>query len=268
LRNDFEKMLKNKFKFILFLLLIACVSGSLPAQPKEMSQEEYELIHDEYAIIMIKMLMKYEAANEDVEKLKQILQDKDDEIAQKETELYALVGASVSSVNDFRRKFEETEKRINSRTGTPSDARNMYFDEIYTSKIKCLPEFADRFESMRNRMENWEGTGTTQPVVTEAPQVPEGTYLVVKGDCLWKISQVKFGSPYYWPAIWEANKNGVVNRDELYNFKHKAITDPNLIYPGQVLKIPSVNTDPTSTKEEFKERFKKFRKIRKKEEKK
>jgi nucleoid-associated protein YgaU len=166
-------------------------------------------------------------------------------------------------LNDFRRKFEETEKRVNNRTGTPSDARSMFYDEIFSSKIRCLPEFADRFQSMRNRMEDWEGTKPpTQIVTQEAPQVGEGTYMVVKGDCLWKISSMKYGSPYYWPAIWEANKNGVVNKDELFDFRHQAVTNPDLIYPGQVLKIPSINTDPVIKQEEYRERFKKFRKIR------
>lgn len=253
-------------KYLLTGIFIVLLLGSAYAQnDHEMSQEEYELTYDNYAVAAIKLMIKYGEVNDDVETLKQILASKDEQIEKKQEELYALVGASPSSVNDFRRKFEETEKRINNRTGTPSDARSSYYDEIFSSKIKCLPEFSERFQSMRRRMEDWEGTKTTAPIVTqETPQqVGEGTYMVVKGDCLWRISVMKYNSPYYWPAIWEANNNGVVNKDELFDFRHQAVTNPDLIYPGQVLKIPSLNTDPVLKGDEFKERFKKFRKIRK-----
>lgn len=45
-------------------------------------------------------------------------------------------------------------------------------------------------------------------------------------DCLWKISGYKFhyGNPRLWPAIYRANKAKIKN--------------PDLIYPGQVFKIP------------------------------
>ncbi len=262
-------MLKFLKRYLLTGTFLVLLIGSASAQDNEMSQEEYELTYDNYAVAAIKLMIRYGEVNDDVETLKQILASKDEQIEKKQEELYALVGATVSSVNDFRRKFEETEKRINNRTGTPSDARSMYYDEIFSSKIKCLPEFSERFQSMRQRMEDWEGTKyTPPPIVTNETQPPvtgEGTYLVVKGDCLWKISSMKYGSPYYWPAIWEANKNGVVNKDGLLDFRHQAVTNPNLIYPGQVLKIPALNTDPVSKKEEFKEKFKKFRKIRRSE---
>jgi hypothetical protein len=49
-------------------------------------------------------------------------------------------------------------------------------------------------------------------------------YTVVAGDTLSKIAQKFYGDPSQWPRIFEAN------RDQLSN--------PNLIFPGQVLRIP------------------------------
>ena len=49
-------------------------------------------------------------------------------------------------------------------------------------------------------------------------------------DCLWKISGYMYESrTWLWPVIWRANK-----------FQ---IQDPDLIYPGQKLKIPPVTAD-------------------------
>ena len=50
------------------------------------------------------------------------------------------------------------------------------------------------------------------------------TYTVVKGDSLSKIAKELLGDARKWRAIYEANKDQIKN--------------PDLIYPGQVLKLP------------------------------
>jgi len=50
-------------------------------------------------------------------------------------------------------------------------------------------------------------------------------YTVQPGDALSKIAQNKYGDANVWPRIFDAN------RDEIAN--------PNLIFPGQVLRIPT-----------------------------
>jgi nucleoid-associated protein YgaU len=54
----------------------------------------------------------------------------------------------------------------------------------------------------------------------------EVSYTVRSGDSLSKIAQDQYGDGKKWKAIFEAN------RDQ--------ITNPDLIHPGQVLKIPSL----------------------------
>ena len=50
------------------------------------------------------------------------------------------------------------------------------------------------------------------------------TYTVVKGDSLSRIAQHQYGDANKWRKIYEANRD--------------LIKDPDLIYPGQALKIP------------------------------
>jgi nucleoid-associated protein YgaU len=52
----------------------------------------------------------------------------------------------------------------------------------------------------------------------------ERTYTVVRGDSLSKIAKRFYGKANDWKRIFEANKDVIEN--------------PDLIYPGQVLKIP------------------------------
>jgi nucleoid-associated protein YgaU len=59
---------------------------------------------------------------------------------------------------------------------------------------------------------------------SSAPKPQERTYTVVKGDSLSKIAKALYGSAGKWKAIYEANKDIIKN--------------PDLIYPGQVLRIP------------------------------
>ena len=51
------------------------------------------------------------------------------------------------------------------------------------------------------------------------------SYTVQRGDTLYGISQRYWGNGKYWPALYQANRS--------------KISDPNLIYAGQVLTIPS-----------------------------
>ena len=50
------------------------------------------------------------------------------------------------------------------------------------------------------------------------------TYTIAKGDSLSKIAKHFYGDARQWTRIFDANKD--------------AIKNPDLIYPGQVIKIP------------------------------
>lgn len=70
------------------------------------------------------------------------------------------------------------------------------------------------------------GGSTTAPAAPQptATTGSERTYVVVKGDNLSDIAEREYGDANKWRTIHEANKD--------------LITDPDLIYPGQELKIP------------------------------
>jgi len=218
-------------------------------QMEEMDEEEWQRQMDELNAEKSQLTGKLTALNSEIDGLKSSLAEKQNNAKICEALIYTGVGNTKEGVADYRKKFEETEKKINGKVGTPADARKMYFDDIAKDKARCLPEFSDRYASMKKKLEDWENV-----------KQPESGYTVVKGDCLWKISKMKYGSPYYWPAIWDANKNGVVNEAALKNKRHKTISNPNLIYPGQVLRIPAL-TD--AQKKEAEMKSKKYRKVRK-----
>ena len=52
------------------------------------------------------------------------------------------------------------------------------------------------------------------------------SYTVEKGDSLSKIAQKVYGKASLWKQIYEANRDH--------------IKDPDLIYPGQILRLPAL----------------------------
>jgi hypothetical protein len=60
-------------------------------------------------------------------------------------------------------------------------------------------------------------------------------YTVRKGDNLWRIAARKLGSGSQWPRIWKYN-----NRREVVRLTGRRILDPDRIFVGQTLFIPSL----------------------------
>ena len=81
---------------------------------------------------------------------------------------------------------------------------------------KPLPDFSDVLG----------GSSSTAPRPPQPPQPQERTYTVQKGDSLSKIAKAFYGKANKWTVIYEANKDSIKN--------------PDLIYPGQVFRIPQV----------------------------
>jgi hypothetical protein len=69
-----------------------------------------------------------------------------------------------------------------------------------------------------------------EPMAEPMAAPPSDTYLVVRGDSLWKISGKPdiYNNPYQWPLIYKANRD--------------KIKDADLIYPGQELEITRGNS--------------------------
>ncbi len=75
---------------------------------------------------------------------------------------------------------------------------------------------------------NVQSGGSSTAPAAPPPTVTIGSgkkHVVVKGDSLSKIAKREYGDANKWRRIYEANKDH--------------IKDPDLIYPGQQLKIPT-----------------------------
>ena len=75
---------------------------------------------------------------------------------------------------------------------------------------------------------NTAGIATVDDQMTVEQEEPEAQFhTVVSGDTLGKIAKNYYGNAMKYPVIFEANK--------------PMLTDPDKIYPGQVLRIPHMD---------------------------
>jgi len=155
-------------------------------------------------------------------------------------ELYALVGATRADVEAYDARLKRLENKISellrlspmdllARKGEVDEAEAEY-KSLAGNKISILPAFYDRVQR----------AGENINILRDTLSKAEKTYVVgtwaKDRDCLWNIAKKPdiYGDAFRWPKIWQKN------RDQIKN--------PDLIYPGQVLKIPA--PAPLSPEEE------------------
>lgn len=93
--------------------------------------------------------------------------------------------------------------------------RNTFFIPIFLSCLVFTSSYSQDYYSSE---------GTLQGVTSE------GDYTIVEGDCLWNLAFKFLGDPFRWSEIWNLNQY---------------IKNPDLIYPGNKLRIPGSSSSGT-----------------------
>ena len=104
---------------------------------------------------------------------------------------------------------------------------NVVFDDGVATVTGAAASQAEREKAIL-ALGNTQGVSRVVDEMTVAAPEPEAKfYTVVKGDSLSKIAKAHYGDAMKYPQIFEANK--------------PMLSDPNKIYPGQVLRIPPLS---------------------------
>ena len=110
------------------------------------------------------------------------------------------------------------------------EVENLYIDlqdETVVVEGTCKSQ-ADK-EKIVLALGNVEGIAYVDDRMNVVEPAPEATfYEVVKGDTLSKIAKAHYGDPMKYPIIFAANR--------------PMLTHPDKIYPGQVLRIPALES--------------------------
>lgn len=92
---------------------------------------------------------------------------------------------------------------------------------IFDRKDDKKPDFSN----VQSGSSTAPGAGSAAAPARAPQQTSERTYTVQSGDSLSKIAKREYGDANQWRRIFEANKDQIEN--------------PDLIYPGQKLRIPA-----------------------------
>ena len=223
-------------KLLLVLLVLSLAIGSKFAfaqdeeTPKEeMTMEEWQKQIDDYTAKKNELTGKVAELQKDKDALAKTLETKKADVKKAEDEYWSAVGGK-DKYDAFKTNLGKLETTVKNKEGKKEDAEKMYA-ELGKSNLRCHPDFAARYKKLGEDIAKW------GPVVV----APTG-YTVVKGDCLYKIAAKKeiYSNPKMWPVLWEANEKGVVSAPPKVV---KTIKNPNLIYPGQVLKVPALTKE-------------------------
>ena len=98
------------------------------------------------------------------------------------------------------------------------------FDAVVSIKLKQYRDYGTKKYATFSSSGNIASVTKERAASENTPSMK--TYTVKPGDSLWKIAALLLGVGSKWNIIYEANKSVIGG-------------NPNLIYPGQVLTIPS-----------------------------
>ncbi len=220
------------YKFLIFLLVFSfafCIKPSLAQdenveEPEEMTDEQWEAQMMELDAKKNELIAKVSELEKEKAELLAKVEVKKGELKKAEDDYWNEVGGK-DKYNAYKSDLDRVEKLCKNKEGSKDDVMKK-FEELNSSNLKCHPDFAAKFRSIKECLGRWEDIS-----------VPE--YTVQKGDYLFIIAARKevYNNKHMWPIIWEANENGVISAPRRIP---KTIKNPHLIYPGQVLRIPKM----------------------------
>jgi nucleoid-associated protein YgaU len=222
----------NHFRNLSLVVALVCVVA-VSAYGQEMTKEEWQKQMTELTARRNDLKNKLTALQGEVAALKKQDDDKTAAVKKCQEELAALIGNQEAP---FAAQLDKIDARISELSKLSNQdlwARRAEVDTVQAwitdakkDALSALPKFAGRLSDEQSRLD---ALRKTLQQVMESGQAMQ-TYLVGtwarNRDCLWNIAKKPkiYDNAFLWPKIWQGN------RDQIKN--------PDIIQPGQKLKIP------------------------------
>jgi len=221
--------MKNMARIIFVVIAVVSMTGIATAQ--ELSRDEWQDEMNRYTQLRDEMSAKVKSLSDQITSLKAESAKLDADLQKCMDELYALVGSNAGEAAAYRAEIEAADRKANELlrlSDADLMARSGEVDELaakarelWGNRLHVIPEFYDRLTALDEKIKSLQTT-----IAGSGKVYTVGTWARDR-DCLWNISKKKdiYNNAWMWPKIWQGN------RDQ--------IRDPDIIHPGQKLKIPA-----------------------------
>lgn len=233
-------------KYLILTLAILLVPLFLFGEVRYLSEEEYNDLskeeREQYWDALENELMMWQQREADaraaiqrneqrIAELQARIQEIDAEYDMLYNKIMSGLGISESQLAEFQKRLDEVNAQLDYYDGLSNSELYAHREEIenFTADYEAMkeetvakaPDFREQFADIDRRIAKLQSD-----LIAATPKYYEDEHKVVKGECLWIISGYEhiYNDPTRWGIIYRAN------RDQ--------IKDPDLIYPGQVFKIP------------------------------
>jgi len=223
-----ESVMKSlaKVSLVLAIALLAFSFASTAIAQEKMTMEEYQAQLAEWQKREADAKTEIAKTDQEIADLKKQLEETDQQTAGTWDEIYAMLGTDKAGVDAYRSELNQLNSQLDGlmalspeelfKRREELDAIEAKINEMKNSKIYALTEMQNLVASME---------GKIAQLRSRMPKAIYDEYTVMRGDYLWKISGKSdiYGDPYQWVRIYSYNKDQISN--------------PDLIYPEQILKI-------------------------------
>ena len=132
--------------------------------------------------------------------------------------------------------FDSTKIKVTLENYSMKESADNAFDVTVSFKFKQYFEYGTVVKVTKKPKTNGGKNGNTPVNNTPKKNTKNKTYIVKKGDRLWKISKKFYGKGSRWKEIYKANK-AVIEKAAKKHGK-KSSSNGRWIYPGTKLVIP------------------------------
>jgi len=194
---------------------------------ERMTFEDYQLQLQKYQDREAKALEAIDQENAGIDELRAKIAEIEAQIAAIWDEIYALLGITPDDLQAFLDAIAALEERVGELArlspaqlldrASELDTLSVEVAEMQENPIALLSEPRNRLNRLASRIE---------ALKASLPKPQHDIYNVIRGDYLWKISGKSeiYDDPWKWMRIYSSNRED--------------ISDPDLIYPDQRLRIP------------------------------
>jgi nucleoid-associated protein YgaU len=219
--------------FSVIVILAALLAGQVAVAQEEMTKDQWQQEMNKLTSSQESLRAQLKALNDEILAREGELSKLTGDYDKAMTDLYGLVGATPEQAAAYRSEIEALKSKadeLSRLSDADLVARSGEVEELaaktnsmWDNKLSLVPEFWDGLTAVG------EQTKSLQAVLAnQVKTYTVGTWSSDR-DCLWNIAKKPtiYDNAWLWPKIWQGN------RDQ--------IKDPDVIEPGQKLRIPQGN---------------------------